>query len=99
MTTLELSSEMGDFLASRIQGQQLRERMEPHLTSGQPLTIDFANVSMVMQPFLEASIGDLIRSRGPQIMRYLKFRNCNHESHAMLHLVVELSTSHWQDKR
>jgi len=76
------------FYGSRAFGQELRFEVEEGLSANERVVLDFSNVGVVTQSYIDEAIGVLILQFGPEILERLSFKNCNDDIKAVLGYVA-----------
>ena len=81
---------VGGFAENKDIAQELRkEIINPALTKGEKVTLDFENVDGTTQSFIHALISDPIRNMGPEVLDNLIFKNCNSTVQKIVEIVVD----------
>lgn len=87
------------FLGSRYSGNRLRLELEAALDHHDRVVLDFADVGVASQSFIDELIGVLILQHGPDILRRLTFKNCNEDVRAVIRYVVNTRTKDVQKQK
>ena len=83
---------VGDFGEDKDAAASLRKaKIQPLVSKGQQITLDFDRVTLVTQSFIHALISDVLRSRGEKALDYLDFKNCVDVVKGIISTVVQYS--------
>lgn len=83
---------VGDFGEDKDAAASLRKtKIQPSVSQGKQITLDFADVTLVTQSFVHALISDVLRSNGEDALESLEFRNCVEVVKGIISTVVQYS--------
>lgn len=83
---------VGDFGEDKDAAANLRKaKIQPMVSKGKNITLDFSGVTLVTQSFIHALMSDVLRSRGEEALEYLDFKNCVDVVKGIISTVVQYS--------
>lgn len=89
-TTVRVAPDAGSFAENKDVARDLRVgQLEPALQRGEPVVVDFDGVSLTTQSFVHALLSEPLRSKGPNILDRITFRNCTPAVQRLIELVCE----------
>lgn len=81
---------VGSFAENKDRARSIRTaQIEPLLSKGQEVTLDFAGVDAATQSFIHALISELIRKHGTEVLDKIIFKNCNETVKKIISIVVD----------
>ncbi|UZJ40783.1 STAS-like domain-containing protein [Prosthecochloris sp. SCSIO W1101] len=90
MITIKLDDYVGSFAEDKDIAKGIREKtINPALSKGEEVTLNFLGVTLATQSFIHALISDLIRTRGADVLDSLIFENCNEAIEALVNVVCD----------
>lgn len=90
MKHIEILEFSGDFAENKDVARMLRtEKIEPVLTSGEDITLDFANVSSATQSFIHALLSQTMRDFGIDVLDRIVFKNCSDNVRTIIEIVID----------
>ncbi len=92
MKHIRLRDESGPFAEDKDLAARLRDQdVEPALSRGEELTIDFEGVTLTTQSFVHAMISQPLRVHGESSLALLRFQNCSPLVRGLIETVVQYS--------
>jgi hypothetical protein len=89
---IRIGEDVGGFAEDKDRARRLRvERVLPALEDGEPVTLDFANVSYATQSFVHALVGEPLKKFGEAVLDRIEFKNCSGQLRTVIELVVDYS--------
>jgi hypothetical protein len=89
---------IGEFCVTLEDGQILFEKLSVALGNDEPIEIDFSNVRIVVSPFLNAAIGQLLRDFDTaKLNRLLSITNLPLGVEAIVARVIENAKNYYHD--
>jgi len=92
MKVVALAPKVGSFAENKDVAREIRvSDIEPALSRGGEVTLDFEGVELATQSFVHALVSAVIRSHGPDVLDRVLFTNCNQTVKRVIEIVVEYS--------
>lgn len=90
----------GDNAVLRAKGQELYDKIRPALCAGEDVELDFDGVKVFSSPFLNVSIGQLLRDLTPNTLnRFLHFENMTPAGLNALRVVISSAKEYYSDEQ
>ena len=90
MSRINIFEYAGEFAENKDIARKLRiEVLEPTLTKGDDIVLDFDKVQGVTQSFVHALISDLFRKFGNSVLDRIEFKRCNETAKKIITIVTE----------
>ena len=90
MKTVKLLKKTGTFAESKDVARDIRlQVLEPALSDGSDVTLDFEGITGATQSFIHALISELIRKYGDDVFDKLYFRNCSPTVRQIINIVAD----------
>lgn len=95
---ISIHEEIGTRCLIKEDGQKIYNLINPVLNDGQPVILDFSNVTQFASPFFNFSIGQIIiNSHDPQLIQLIKFINLNEIGKLVVDRVIENAKKYQSD--
>ncbi|MEL6326021.1 MAG: STAS-like domain-containing protein [Cyanobacteria bacterium J06626_23] len=88
----------GGYAIASDSGQQLYDRIYPQLQQSNPVTLDFADVTVFASAFFNFAIGQLLRDMSPADLNHLvKIENLSDHGKPILKRVIDNAKQYYSD--
>lgn len=92
MKRIRLIDESGPFAEDKDLAARLRDNeVDPSVSRGEELVIDFEGVTLTTQSFVHAMISQPLRAHGEASLALLRFQNCSPLVRGLIETVVQYS--------
>jgi hypothetical protein len=95
---IEMFSEIRDFGEDKDAAARLREqKINPAISRGETVELDFEGVVLVTQSFIHALISDVLRTLGEGVLDIIEFQHCQEVVRGIISTVVQYSLDTMSD--